>query len=76
MAIDSESGQFPKKMLRKRNWNQRRKINRRIKLRRTLTQSTLASTCQLSEISEIHDVSSSESEEDENYSSNDRRETM
>jgi len=74
--MDSENCQIPKKMMRKRGWQQRRKISRRMKLRRTLTQSTLASSIyQQSEVSELNDNSSSESEEDENYQTNERRDT-
>lgn len=70
VAIESDHNSIAAKILRKRGWNQRRKSLRQVrKLRRTLTQSTLASNAYQSELSEILDNSSDESSEDETIGS-------
>lgn len=69
IAIEGEHNVIATKMLRKRGWNQRRKSLRKVrKLRRTLTQASLASSNYQSEMSEILEHSSDESGEDETFS--------
>lgn len=62
IAIEGEHNIIATKMMRKRGWNQRRKTLRKVrKLRRTLTQASLASSIYQSEMSEILENSSDES---------------
>jgi hypothetical protein len=66
IALEGEYNTIATKMLRKRGWNQRRKSLRKVrKLRRTMTQASLASSIFQSELSEILENSSDESGEDE-----------
>lgn len=66
IAIEGEHNTIATKMMRKRGWNQRRKSLRKVrKLRRTLTQASLASSIYQSEMSEVLENSSEESGEDE-----------
>lgn len=65
LAIESDHNTIATKMLRKRGWNQRRKSLSRVrKLRRTLTQASLDTTNYLSEMSEILENSSDESDDE------------
>ena len=66
IAIEGEHNTIATKMMRKRGWNQRRKSLRRVrKMRRTLTQASLASSFYQSEMSEILENPSDESGDDE-----------
>lgn len=77
VAIECEHDMVAAKLIRKRGWHQHRKTMRRVyKLRRTLTQSTLLSTTFQSEASDNVEDMSSESEDDENVGSGERKSSV
>ena len=67
IAIEGEHNSIATKMMRKRGWSQRRRksLMKVRKMRRTLTQSSLASSVYQSELSDLVENSSDESGEDE-----------